>query len=52
MADQASQTPQDRKTWVTQSFKDSGLDKDPAAKAWGMTIQSDMTTVRLPSSPG
>ena len=46
MADKASQTPQDRCSWVEQSFRDSGLDKDPAAKAWGMTISPQMGQAR------
>lgn len=49
MADKASQTPQDRMGWVEQSFKDSGLDTDPAAKAWGMKIDSRMSQVPVPS---
>ena len=45
MADKAAQAPKDRAAWVEQSFRDSKLQTDPAAKAWGLQIQPNMSLV-------
>ena len=47
MADKAAQAPRDRAAWVESSFRDSKLQTDPAAKAWGLQIQPNMSLVRL-----
>ena len=46
MADKAAQAPRDRAAWVESSFRDSKLQTDPAAKAWGLQIQPNMSLVR------